>query len=403
MALLPNGQIVSDDQQKPIWPLFRLAFRPFFWFGALFSVLSIATWGLTYTGQIEFSPYGGSLFWHVHEMLFGFTVAIICGFLLTAVQTWTGSESIKGKSLAVLLSIWILARFLLAFPVANYEFFIVITDLVFLPLAVLFLALPIIKVRMWRNMIFVPVLLLMSVLNAFMHLSVMGEVAISFIKISHVMILMVTLVMTIMGGRVFPMFTANGTKTERVEAIAWLEYASIISVIACVLVTTGLFHFSTIIESTIFLVAGVTNFIRAYRWRIWVTHKTPLVWSLHLSYWANCCGLMMLGLEKWGLLNNASFAYHAITVGGIGLMILSMISRVSLGHTARPIVPGNTMVIAFIFIVLAFLTRVFAPLFFGQGLELIMSSAALWVCAYGAFVIIYSTVLFKPRIDGGSG
>ncbi len=403
MALLPNGKIVTDDKKMLIWPFFRLAFRPFFWFGALFSVLSVATWELTYTGQIDFSPYGGSLFWHIHEMLFGFTVAIICGFLLTAVQTWTGVESVKGKSLVILLLIWILARILFAFPVANYEIFTIITDLLFLPLAALYLAIPIIKVRMWQNLIFVPVLLLMAVLNGFMHLSVMGEISIPFIKISHMMILMVTLVMTVMGGRVFPMFTANGTQTERVQAIPWLEKASIISVIASVLVTFGIFHFSSIVESGIFLVAGLTNFIRAYRWRIWVTHKTPLVWSLHLSYWANCCGLVMLGLEKWGLLNNVSFAYHAITVGGIGLMILSMISRVSLGHTARPIVLGKTMVFALILIVLAFLSRVLAPLFFGQDLGLIMSSTVLWVCAYGAFVIIYSRVLFMPRLDGGPG
>ncbi|MCP4410972.1 MAG: NnrS family protein [Gammaproteobacteria bacterium] len=402
MALLPNGQITNDENQKSTWPFIRLAFRPFFWLGALFSALSIGTWSLTYTGQIEFSPYGGSYFWHIHEMLFGFTIAIICGFLLTAVQTWTGVASIKGKSLAALVSIWLLARVLMAFPIDNGEYLIAVIDMLFLPLAAIFLAIPIIKVKLWRNLIFVPVLLVMAVINSLMHFSVLGELSASFVNISHVMVLMVTLVMTIMGGRVFPMFTANGTQTKSVDSIGWLEALSIISVICSVLVTAGAFAFSSVVEASIFLVAGTLNFIRALRWRIWVTHKNPLVWSLHLSYWANCTGLIMLGLEKLGGLSNASYGYHSITVGGIGLMILSMISRVSLGHTGRTIAVGKIMVLAFIFILLAFVTRVVAPILFGQDFNLIISSAVLWVLAYGAFVVNYMPVLFKARVDGRS-
>lgn len=403
MVLLPNGQVSSTPIQTKIWPIFQLAFRPFFWLGALFGTLSIATWGLAFTGHIEFNPLAGIFFWHAHEMLFGFIVAIIAGFLLTAVQTWTGFPSIKGKSLALLVLVWLAARILLAFPFLSSAYLIIAIDLLFLPLAAFFLAIPIIKAKLWRNLIFVPILLLMAALNTCMHLAAQGLISVPFLTISHIMVLMVTLVMCVMGGRVFPMFTANGTQTKQVPAIAWLEQLSILSVIASILVTSDLINFSPMLAASIYLVAGLSNFVRALRWRIWVTTNTPLVWSLHLSYWAISAGLIMLGLAKLDILSNATQAFHSITVGGSGLMILSMISRVSLGHTGRMIQPSKAMTFAFGLLVLTFFSRVLAPLLFSQYSIIILLSAALWVLAYTTFLVIYLPILFKPRVDGAPG
>ncbi|MEJ2445978.1 MAG: NnrS family protein, partial [Exilibacterium sp.] len=350
-----------------------------------------------------FKPYSGHYFWHAHEMLFGFVVAIMAGFLLTAVQTWTKVPSVKGKPLIMLVAVWLLARLSMAFPGWISGTLIVITDLLFLPLAALYLSIPIVKARLWRNLFFVPILLLMAVLNGLMHGTAQGAVQASFFQIAHIMILMVTLVMCIMGGRVFPMFTANGTKTERVEAIAWLERLSIISVGLSVLIASEVVALPDEIAAAIFFTAGAANFLRALRWKIWVTFKTPLVWSLHVSYWAICLGLILLGAAKLQLFESISFAYHTITVGGIGIMILSMISRVSLGHTGRFIQVGPVMTAALIAIVVAFIVRVFAPILFVQYDVVILASAALWIIAYGSFVVVYAPVLFKPRMDGGAG
>ncbi len=403
MIVLPSGHISSAEDTKQPIPFLRLAFRPLFWFGALFSVLSIGVWGLSLTGYIEFSPFGGSFFWHTHEMLFGFTVAIIAGFLLTAVQTWTGVPSIKGITLGILVFVWLSARILFAFPFSIPDYFITLLDLAFLPLTALFLAIPIVKGKNWRNLFFVPVLLVMATLNGLMHLSTQGIISISFVTVSHVMVLIIALIMCIMAGRVFPMFTANGTQTKRVDSLAWLEKLSVISVAASVLVTSQLLPLPSFIEASIYLIAGIFNLLRALRWRIWVTLKTPLVWSLHLSYWAVCVGLMMLGLEKLDLLDSASLAFHAITVGGAGLMIISMISRVSLGHTGRKIQVGKIMTLAFVFMVLTFIARVLAPLIVDSYNILILFACVLWVLAYGAFVVIFSPMLFFPRADGAKG
>jgi len=397
--MLPNGQISSADKNDVVSPFLMLAFRPFFLLGALFSALSIGVWGLTFTGHIEFSPLGGSLFWHTHEMLFGFAVAIISGFLLTAVQTWTGVPSVNGKPLAMLVLIWLTARILFAFPLLISDFGIMLIDLSFLPLVAVFLAIPIIKVRMWRNLFFVPLLLLMAFLNGLLHLSAQGTIAISFLTLSHAMVLMITLIMCIMGGRVFPMFTASGTHTARVASVAWLDNLAVVSVAVCVLVSFEIFARSPVLEASVFITAGILNFVRVLRWRIWVTLKTPLVWSLHLSYWSLCAGLVMLGLEKLGLLTSVSLAFHTITIGGIGLMILSMIARVSLGHTGRTLQISKAMVFAFSFIILALVARVLGPLLFSSHMILILLAAACWVIAYGTFVVVYFPILTTARID----
>lgn len=406
MLVMPNGYISSTEKKTLPIPVLRLAFRPLFWLGALFSIISLMLWGLTYTGHIAFLPFGGTLFWHSHEMLFGFTSAIITGFLLTAVQTWTGVPSIKGYPLAALVMLWLVARILLAMPSLlpnNYTFVITVLDVIFLPISAIFLSIPIIKAKKWRNLFFVPVLFIMAFLNVLMHLSLTADIATSFITLSHVMVLMVALIMSIMGGRVFPMFTANGTKTSRVAPILWLEKLSIIAVFASVIVTTQLIKIPLVLEAIIYLIAGIANFIRALRWRIWVTLKTPLVWSLHISYWAICVGLIMLGLQKLAVVSSVSLALHAITVGGIGLMILAMISRVSLGHTGRIISVGKIMTGAFLLMVFTLIIRVIAPAYIPSYQLLILLACISWALAYAIFIFKYTQILFSPRLDGGEG
>uniref|UniRef100_UPI003563ABFE NnrS family protein n=1 Tax=Pseudoalteromonas sp. TaxID=53249 RepID=UPI003563ABFE len=337
----------------------------------------------------------------IHEMLFGFTSAIVVGFLLTAVQTWTGKPSIKGYSLMGLFGLWALARVLLIFTTPELAIFSIGIDLIFLPLAAFFLARPIILVKQWRNIMFVPILLIMTLLNAVMYLSLYGVIAISYTAISHMMVLMVSLVMCIIGGRVFPMFTANGTRTERVPAMPLLETLSIVSIVLVIL--SHAFVLSSEVKGVLHVFAATANFIRAVRWRIWVTFSTPLVWPLHLSYWFMCFGLLGIGLVELGLHISLSLAYHSITVGGIGLMVLAMISRVSLGHTGRMIQVGRVMTLAFMIFVIGVVWRVLFPMFWQHYQTNLIFSAIIWIISYGLFVIKYAKVLFSARIDGRDG
>ncbi|MEP4145971.1 MAG: NnrS family protein [Halioglobus sp.] len=399
-VLMSDGEIV----ERPVATgpsLFRLAFRPFFLLGALFSVISILMWAGMFTGKITVLPFGGSLWWHAHEMLFGFVAAIIVGFLLTAVQTWTGIAGVRGWYLLGLVLLWLSARIVLLYPSALPDGLVTMLDLSFLPVAAAVLATPILRIRQWRNVIFVPILLAMTLANGMFHAAVyLSDPGLQAMA-ANFMLMLVVLLMTVVAGRVVPMFTANGTGTDRVQPLPWLERLSPLCMLLAIPAGMGLLPAK--MSAGLFFLAGGCQFYRVVRWRTWVTLSTPLVWSLHLSYWFIVIGLMMLGISKLSSSISHSQALHALTVGAVGMMILAMISRVSLGHTGRPLAAGPVIFVAFVAMVLAALLRVGGPIWLSDYSVVITGSALLWATAYGLFVIRYLPVLGRSRPDGRPG
>ncbi|SHE97037.1 uncharacterized protein involved in response to NO [Microbulbifer donghaiensis] len=400
--LLQDGSI-APKQVDRTWPLFRLAFRPFFLFGALFSLVSLAAWLGLLSGKVTLSVHGGPLWWHMHEMLFGFVGAIVVGFLLSAVQTWTRLPSIKGVPLFLLFLLWLAARVLLWLPDLISPWTIAAIDLLFFPAAALVLARLVVKAKLWRNIIFIPLLAAMTLANATMHYAAATQRLDLASSSATAMVLLVTLLMCMMGGRVFPMFTANGTQTPRVQPIAWLERAAIISMLLVVISQLGSFALPTWLSATLLFVTAGIHFIRVFRWRIWVTFKTPLVWPLHVSYWCIPIGLTLLGIAELTDWITRSQAIHSLTVGAMGIMILAMIARVSLGHTGRAIQVGRLMNGAFLILTAAFLVRVFGNFAFSDYSHIFKAATALWVLAYGCFFVLYLPILTRPRIDGQPG
>lgn len=384
-------------------PFLRLAFRPFFMLGALFSMLCVALWAAAFAGVVQLEVYGGILWWHMHEMLFGFVSAIVTGFLLTAVQTWTGVPGIKGVWLGGLVLLWLSGRIVLFLPGHVAPGVVASLDLAFLPAAAIVLGRSVVKVQQWRNIIFVPILLAMTAANGAMHWAAHQADVLLQAQSGGVTVMLVTLLMTVMGGRVIPMFTANGTQTQRVEALPWLEKLSIASMIMAVLAKVpGISPPAGVVAGLFFLAAAIQG-IRVLRWRLQVTLRTPLVWSLHLSYWCIPLGLLLEGLSMSGAHISHSQAIHTLAVGGMGLMILAMISRVSLGHTGRPLVAPGLMSVAFAALFGAFLVRTFGVYLLPGYTIVVLLAAVLWLLGYGCFVVIYWPKLSRSRPDGRPG
>ena len=396
-----NISDLAKDKKNEKQPLafLEFAFRPFFLFAAIFSIISLLVWNGILTGNISVNLYGGSLWWHLHEMLFAFAATVIVGFLLTAVQNWSGIRSLFGTGLGALVVLWLLARIAFFFPEQLPSALIMGLDIAFLPLATIALARPIIKAKLWRNLIFVPILLVMAITNTVLHYSAVANNPILAGEAATFMVLLITLVMCVMGGRVFPMFTANGTKTPRVAATPLLEKLSIISILISVIAGSGLMNLPAYLISSLFIATSLIHGFRVFRWKFSVTLKTPLVWSLHISYWCIAVGLLMFGLSEITNFVSHSQAIHTLTVGAMATMILAMISRVSLGHTGRMIIVGKTMTIAFAAIILAFVVRVFGIYFIDSYSHSLSLAVVLWVIGFGSFVVVYLPILLKPRVD----
>ena len=98
-------------------------------------------------------------------------------------------------------------------------------------------------------------------------------------------------------------------------------------------------------------------------------------------------------------------AIHAFAYGGIGLITVSMMARVTLGHTGRNVnAPPETVQYSLLLLALGALFRVLVPVFYpDQYLTWIITSQALWIAAFLLFVITYAPILIRPRIDGQFG
>jgi uncharacterized protein involved in response to NO len=388
-------------------PIWRLAFRPLFLGGSLFSIMAIAWWVYFWVSPSGWLPHGGPVLWHGHEMLFGFGAAIVVGFLLTAVQSWTGVIGLRGKPLALLVLSWLMGRLVLAFGVtAGFSGeLIAAVDISFLLLSAIAMAYPVIKVKQWRNLMFVPILLVLSFLNTMVHWAVINHHTDIATQSLHGSIILFSLIIAILGGRVIPAFTANATSRTKKTPLKWLEVISILSIILLLMIAfQGFNNVPSLLLLVVSSIAALANGWRFSRWGFQYCASVPLLWSLHLAYIFIPIGFMLLALQSIGLMDSVSAALHSITIGAMGGMILAMTSRVTLGHTGRQLTPPRLIALAYIFIFLAAVIRVIVPAWFAElSSWAITVAGVLWVLAFSIYFVFYAPMLLTKRIDNRPG
>ncbi|XOV79876.1 MAG: NnrS family protein [Aestuariibacter sp.] len=383
-------------------PLFRLAFRPFFLLAAIFALVSVWFWVLPITGVANVRVYGGNYWWHIHEMMFGFGLAVVAGFLLTAVQTWTGIPGLKGLKLAGLAGLWLLARGMMILQPQLGVWPIIVVDMLFVPCVMIALITPIVRVAQWRNLIFAPILVGFMALNGLFHWMALNSDYSLMAQTATTTVLLMAIVITVIGGRVIPMFTANGTQTPKVAPLPWLEKLTLLS--TTVVALLSLFYRPDEALLSIALVfSGVCHLWRILRWRIWVTYRVPMVWSLHLSYLSLALGLVLSGLAGFFTVFSFSQALHLVTIGAMAGMILAMMTRVSLGHTGRTIISSKRTTAAFVALFLAALIRVLGPEVISDYSWVLLLSGFSWSIAFALFLWRYIPILCCARVDGGAG
>ena len=384
----------------PDFALWQLGFRPFYLLASVFSALSVFFWAAQFSGALA-SAYLPSSLWHGHEMLFGYATAIIAGFLLTAVRTWTGQPTPSGAPLMALAALWLAGRLLVLTPWAVAA---ALVNAAF-PLAVaVAIAIPLIKARNTRNYFFVGLLVLMSGVILAVHLAAQGHLALSpenAVLGLQLELDIVLFIITVIGGRVIPMFTNNGIPGTGATRNAWLEKIALAAII--VLFVSDLLRVAPEITAVLALLAAAAHAARLSLWRPWRTGKAPLVWILHAAYAWIVVHLVLRGLTGLGLITG-SYAVHALAVGTIGGMTIGMMVRTARGHTGRPLLADRSEVTMFWLIQAAATIRVFAgmisPALYLPSVEI---SGVLWASAFALYAVRYWPVLTRPRLDGKPG
>ncbi len=387
----------SAKLAAPGFALWNLGFRPFYLLASVFSALSVPLWAAQFSGWLPSAYLQGPL-WHGHEMLFGFTLAVVAGFLLTAVRAWTGQPTAVGAPLMALAALWVTGRILVLTP---WNIASAIVNAAF-PLALaIAIAIPLLRARNVRNYFFVGLLALMSVLVAALHLALL-DIAILPPRLDLVLGLDVMLfIMAVMGGRVIPMFTNNGVPGTRAARHPLVEKLAVVAVLLLFLADG--FRLQPVLVAAIALLAAVAHGARLILWRPWRTLSTPLVWILHAAYAWIVVHLALRGLSAMGWAGS-SFAVHALTVGAIGGLTLGMMTRTARGHTARPLVADRYELTCFLLIQMAAVVRVFGGMVSSSlYLPSVQASGVLWAAAFGLYAVRYWPVLSRPRLDGKAG
>lgn len=391
--------ITDKKVEEAIVPLLRLGFRPFFLLGSLYAVIAIALWVWMFQSGQPAALQVPALWWHVHEMLFGFAMAIVVGFVLTAVQNWTGINGTKHHRLALLVGLWLLPRFLLWTPTPLWITSSI--EALFIAFAAFEVGTRVVKAKGWRNLFFVPLFVLAIFANFASYAAVKGMPPFPASAVWQAMLWWFTLLLSVMGSRVIPFFTARRFNFEKPQPIVWLDWLANLPLAGLFILSFFPMTFAEL-GRPLMIVSGAAHFVRVMRWQPWRTLSEPLVWSLHATYLCIPVSLLLRGL-----LDNPFARHnmlHLFAIGAIGGVILAMISRVTMGHTGRAIYQGPNMTIAFAAIVLAALVRSLGVAFDPANMMLWVNvSAGLWIVAFGLFIWYFGAMLMKPRADGHPG
>jgi uncharacterized protein involved in response to NO len=393
----------SNQESAKNSALFNLGFRPFFLGAGIFAVISIASWMLVYFSYLSISFENITIGqWHAHEMLYGYGMAVVAGFLLTAVKNWTGIPTLFGKPLMLLFMLWCAARVLFLFGAALLPW-AASADLLFGLMLIVAIAMPIVKAKQWKQLAVVSKVILLWIGNIVFYLGCFGLFTSGMqYAINGAVLLFISLILMI-GRRVIPFFIERGTESRvQLKQYKWLDFSILVFFVA--LFINAIFIQIPYLTALFAWVLFTLNGYRLFNWHTPGIWRVPLLWSLYVSACLINLGFFFYGLQaQYGALSILTL--HIFTIGGIGLMTLSMMSRVALGHTGRDIrKPSRWIGIAFRGIVVSVLFRALVPMFITQFyMSWVLVAAILWILSFAIFVVIYTPILLKPRADGAFG
>jgi len=399
---LRRGPASGDRPSPSLRALAAKGYRPFFLLAAAFAALVVPLWLLALLRVVNPDGYLGATIWHVHEMVFGFASAVIAGFLLTAVSTWTGRETLTGAPLLALAGLWVAGRVVLLAGLAVPAPLAAGIDLAFLPALAVAIGVPLVRTRNRRNFFALAVVGALFAVNLAMHLDVLGVLGGVRRRALLVGVDVVILLLAVIAGRVLPMFTRNATGAKDVRSHPSLDAAALAALTALTLLDAAAPQARVV--PWLAGVAGALAAARAVHWGAWHARRAPLLWILHAGWAWVVVGLLLRAAPAIGLPAGESLATHALTVGAIGATTLGMMARVALGHGGHPLAAPRYAPVAFAMILLAAAVRVLLPLVWpGTYDGAIFGAGLAWTAAFVLYLVDYVPILATPRSDGQPG
>jgi uncharacterized protein involved in response to NO len=336
-------------------------------------------------------------------MVFGYAMAVIAGFLLTAVVNWTGQMTLRGLPLAVLFVAWLVARVALMVPVEGGIWIAAGADLVFMAILLVGLTRPVLATRQWNQVGILSKVLLLLAANMAFYAGALGLLENGQTWGLYGGLYLVLSLIFVLGRRVMPFFIERGVGGGvQLRNRTWVDRSSLVLFTAWALL--DVFANQAQIVAWLSLVLFAIHGVRLWDWHTPGIWRRPLLWSLYLGYACVLLGFLLKALAIWRGFG-ATFALHAFAFGSVGLVTLSMMARVTLGHTGRDVLePPRLLGPVFAVLLIGALVRVLTPWLAPQYYQASIAVAGvLWIAAFAAFVMTFLPMLARPRIDGRRG
>ncbi len=371
-------------------PILSYAFRPFYWFGALVVIISLLAWR---PGDIAGSVQMPSFLWHAHEMIWGFASAIVIGFLLTAVATWTSQPATRGFTLLVLFGLWLAGRFT---ALLDSHWITGGLGVLFFVMATVCFALPIIKSKNTRNLIAVLALVLLGGSQLLFHLSLDGLGGTSPLQVLHAGLMIIAAFIGLIGMRVIPFFISKKLSVEQVTSPMWVMLLTLLLPIVLAIAMVW-FPAANILILILALVLSVIVWVSLFRWHSRGIWHEPLLWVLFVGYGLSNLGILLLAIGYAYSSFYITVGVHLLAVGGIGVLTLGMMIRTALGHTGRPIAIGAFLTWAIYLMILATVMR-FVANWHVDNLWLMSVGSVLFSASFAMYLYYFTGILWRKRL-----
>jgi uncharacterized protein involved in response to NO len=258
---------------------------------------------------------------------------------------------------------------------------------------------PILQVRQKRQ---APVLLILALLtagNLLFYLGAAGWFPRGVHLGVHGGLYLVLGMVLFMGSRVIPFFTERGVGYEvQLKKPRWNDHASA-AVYPLFLLSETLLpqHFlGALLAAGLFILIS----LRLAGWYTLGIWQKPLLWGLFAAFIMINFGFLLRALAPVTAIP-AFLPIHAFAVGGIGIVTVAMMARVSLGHTGRSVhQPPRLVWLLLLGMVLTAMLRVFLPLADPVHYALWVAVSGLaWMLSFALFAIVFIPMLVRPRAD----
>jgi len=384
------------------WTILNYAFRPFFLLNGLFAIIAVGIWVMALHGLRVIGLPVDTTLWHGHEMIVGFAMAAIAGFMLTAVATWTDRRPVQGPILGWLVTAWLAGRLAMALSDVLPGLLVALLDLSFPVMLCAIMTREVVGGGSQRNYPVAGITAVLALLNLLYHLG-LGPLLPGADRLAiYLLIHLVLVLITVIAGRIVPNFTANWLRARgelRLPRIIKSVEQATIGTTLIVGIAASIAPLSPVTGMLAFA-AAIGHGIRLSRWRSLATIDEPLLFVLHVAYAWLPIGYGLLGLATFGIMFPQTAALHALTMGAIGSMVLAVTTRVALAHTGRALHAARLMVVGYGIFTVAVAVRILSPLMTDGYFVMIDLSAAGWILTYIVFSWVYWPILTRPRVDG---